>query len=534
MTGLGQRGIRYLFATMAIWGAIAACSPPAQHGTVLNRGNEGEPKSLDPQFIDGTWEANIVGDMLVGLTTEDAAARPIPGAATDWSVSPDGKTWTFHIRKHLWSDGTPVTAGDFVFAWRRLLNPKSAVPYAYNMWVIKNAEAISAGRLPVTALGAKATDDRTLVVTLEHPAPYLPELLDHHTAYPLPRHAVEKFGNAWARPEHYVANGPYIVREWVPNDHITLVKNPRFYDAKHVRIDIVNFYPTSDAAAAVNRLRAGELDTQTPLPAQQIVWLRAHMPAALQMAPYLGVSYISINFRRKPLADIRIREALNLAYNRDAIVDKIMRLGEAPAYGLIPPGVAGYPARAAMAFRTEPYHERVKRAQALMKAAGFGPNHHLQLRYDISTDPDGKRAAAAMQAMMHAIYIDLEIVPSEIQVHFQKMAQHDFDLAAGSWIADFSDATNFLDLLRSNSGKNYGSYRNLAYDALLNRAQTEADPTTRGELLRSAEQTALNDYAWIPVRFLVTHDLVQPYVKGWVANSKDVNRTRWLWIDAKR
>ena len=205
---------------------LLACSPHGSEGPYFNRGNGGELKSLDPHFIDGQWESNIVGDMLMGLATEDAAARPIPGAAERWDISADGKTWTFHIRKHVWSDGQPVTSHDFAFAWRRLLDPKTGAPYAYNMWVVKNAEAISAGKLPPSALGVATPDDRTFVVQLEHPANYLPELLTHQTAYPIPRHTFLRFGNAWARQQNYVANGPYIVKEWIPNDRVTLVKNP--------------------------------------------------------------------------------------------------------------------------------------------------------------------------------------------------------------------------------------------------------------------------------------------------------------------
>lgn len=514
-------------------GFAAACSPDTPHGVILNRGNGGEPKSLDPQHIDGSWEANIVGDMLMGLTTEDAAGRPIPGAATSWTVSPDGLTWTFHIRRHVWSDGAPVTAQDFVFAWRRLMNPANAAPYAYNMWVVKSGRAISEGKLPVSALGAKAANDSTLVVTLEHPAPYLPQLLDHFTAYPLPRHTVEKFGDSWSRPDRYVANGPYIVKEWVPNDHITLVKNPKFYDAKHVRIDTVNYYPTTDSSAALKRMRAGELDTQDPLPALEIGWLRAHMADALNIAPYLGVSYVSINMRRKPFGDARVREALNLAYDRETVTAKLLRLGSQPAYSIVPPNVADYPGGAHMAFEGMSRAQRIAKAQELMRAAGYGPNHRLAAMYDTTTNPDSLRIAAAVQAMMRAIYVDLTIEQSDVQVHFQKLQDHDFDLAAASWIADYNDATNFLDLLLSYGGKNYGGYDNPAYDKLLERADHQADATARGKLLEQAEQTALNDYAWIPTRFLVTRDLVQPYVKGWVANNRNINRTRWLWIEGK-
>ena len=195
---------------MSTFAVVLACClawltcEPAEALMVLNRGNGGEVKSLDPHFIDGLNESSVEGDLLIGLLTMDAAASPIPGAATSWSVAPDGKTWTFHLRDHLWSDGRNVTAQDFVFAWQRLLDPKTGAAYAYNLWVVKNAHAISEGKLPPSALGVRAADDRTLVVELEHPAAYLPELLTHDTAYPLPRHVLLAKGNAWSMPRNFV------------------------------------------------------------------------------------------------------------------------------------------------------------------------------------------------------------------------------------------------------------------------------------------------------------------------------------------
>jgi len=524
---------RRTFCASSLAVAVAGCSKTRVEGMVLNRGNSGEPSSLDPHHIQGTWESSIVGDMLVGLTTDDAAARPIPGAATHWEVSPDGKTWTFHMRKHVWSDGMPVTAHDFVFAWRRLMDPKNAALYAYNLWVVKNAEAISGGRLPPSALGIAAPDPATLVVTLEHPAPYLLELLTHETAYPVPRHVVEKAGDQWTRPEHIVSNGPYVLREWVPNDHIALVKNPRFYDAHRVRIDTVYFYPTMDSEAALKRFRAGQLDTQNPLPATEIDWIRANMPKALDLHPYLGVAYVMANYRRAPFADARVRRAINLAYGRELITDRILRLGERPAYGIVPPGTANYPGGAALPFRSMPPGARLAKARALMSQAGYGPARRLKTTYSTDTSPDSRRIATATQAMMRDIHIDLEIVQSELQILFARLRAHDFDLAGASWIADFDDASNFLDLLRSGSGNNYGGYANPAYDALLDKAQNLTDLAARGQLLVQAEQMALNDDAWIPMRFMVTRNLVEPYVKGWTPNAQNRNRTRWLRIEGR-
>lgn len=511
----------------------AACSPPPRGDgpMTLNRGNGGEIKSLDPHYIDLTSEANVEGDILTGLVTEDAAARPIPGAATSWEVSPDGKTWTFHLRDEVWSDGVPVTSHDFVYAFRRLLEPKRAAPYAYNIWVFKNAREVNAGKLPPTALGVETPDDKTLIIHLEHPAPYLLELLMHQTAYPVPKHVLEVKGDDWSKPENFVGNGAYIPKKWIPNDRLTLVKNPRFYDAKHVKIEVVNYFPTQDTQAALKQMRAGELDTQTPLPATEIIWLRKHMPHTLQMADYLGVSYITYNIARKPFDDSRVREALSLAFDREAVNNEVLRFGERSAYSFVPPGTADYPGTAHLRFRSLSMPERLARARKLMTEAGFGPNNRLRTTYETTQDPDAVRVAAAIQQMWRKIYVDIEIVKTDLPIHYKNMQVHQFDLAGGSWIADFDDASNFLDLLRSDSGNNYGQYKNPAFDALLNRAQQEPDAQKRGEMLNEAEQIALDDSAILPWRFRKTQDLVQPYVRGWIPNLRNFNRSRWLWID---
>jgi oligopeptide transport system substrate-binding protein len=298
-----------------------------------------------------------------------------------------------------------------------------------------------------------------------------------------------------------------------------------------VRIDRVTYHPVTDSVAALKWMRAGELDTYSFLPSQEIDWIRANMKGALQMIPYLSIYYINFNFTRKPFDDIRVREAMNLAFDREALTQKIIRLGEPAAYGVVPPGTANYPGGAAMDFKSLSYPDRIKKAQALMQAAGYGPNHHLHTTYATTTNPDSKRTAAALQAMFRAIYVDADIVQSDIQVHYKKLQTGDFDLAYANWVADFNDATNFLDLLRCDGGNNYGKYCNETYDALLEQANQQTDAAKRGALLRQAEDIALKDYAWLPMRFASTPDLVQPYVKGWIANARDINRTRWLWLE---
>jgi oligopeptide transport system substrate-binding protein len=471
---------------------LAACSRNGSANQTVHapnylvRGNGFEIKSLDPHYIDGAWEANVVGDLLVGLTTDAPDGSPMPGAATSWETSTDGKTWTFHLRDHVWSDGEPVTAHDFVFAWRRILEPARGAPYAYYLWLVKNAKAISDGRLPPTALGVIAKDDRTLVVELEHPAPYMLEYLLHQATFPVPRHAVLAKGGAWAKPGNYVANGAYLPTEWVPNDHLTLVKNPRFYDAQHVRIQTVTYKPTSDTLAALKLIRSGEIDTQNLLPTAEIDWMRAHIPRALQIRPMLGIVYIVPNFLRKPFQDVRLREAIALAYDRETMTNRIVRLGQPAAYHFVPPDTANYPGGTNCDFQLLSYDRRLEKARRLMVAMGYGANNHFHSTYDTSTTPDAKRTFATLQAMLRRIYIDLEPVTSDGQVFYKKLQTGQFDIASGAWIGDFNDAGTFLDLLQSSSGNYYGHYQNARFDALLAEAKSTADLKQRGKLLEEA------------------------------------------------
>ena len=280
-------------------------------------------------------------------------------------------------------------------------------------------------------------------------------------------------------------------------------KNPKFWDAANVKLDRVMFYPTSDYVAALKRFRAGELDVQDRLPSLEIDWLRQNMPEVLRIAPLLTIEYLIANQTRKPFGDVRVREALNLAIDRETLTSKIIRVGEIPAYGLVPPSTANYPGGAAFDFKSLPQDARVKRAQQLMTEAGYGPNNHLKTTMAIrSASSDALRIPAAIQAMWKAIYVDAEIVQNDAAVFYAKLNQKDFDIGVAGWGADFNDATTFLDLLRKNNSNNYGSYNNPKYDALLDQAATDSDLAKRGQLLRQAEDMMLKDYAFDSHLFL--------------------------------
>ncbi len=505
---------------------------PAATQMVLNRGNGGEPKSLDPHKIETMWEFYIENDILMGLTASGPDGKPIPGAAENWEVSEDGLTWTFHLRDHVWSDGTPVTAGDFVFAWHRILDPKTAAQYASMLFDVKNGAAITAGKMPPSALGVTATDDKTLVVTLEHPAAYLAGLMQHATTFPVPHHVLEAKGADWVKPENFVGNGAYLPKEWVPNDHITLVKNQRFYDAANVKIDVVNYYPTTDYDAAIRRIRAGELDLQNQFSAAQIDWLKANMPDALQITPTLAVYYLSMNQQKKPFDDVRVREAINLAIDRDAIVNDIRRMGEPVAYSLVPPQIANYSNGPTLPFKDMPRAARLERARALMRQAGFTPERPLKTTYLTNTSSDNRRLAPVIQSMLKEISIEADILSADPQIAYERLHEGDYELGYASWVADYNDAYNFLGILaQSTSGMNYQRYKNPKFDALISEAQRERDPAKRMALMQQGEKLLLDDFGFAPYRFSMTPDLVQPYVKGWIPNGTNINATRWLSVE---
>jgi oligopeptide transport system substrate-binding protein len=505
----------------------------ASDGRAFHRGNAQEPQTMDSSMATGAQDDAVIGDLAVGLLTEDAMANPVPGMALRWTMSPDGLTWTFHLREALWSDGSQVTAEDFVYSWRRLLDPATAAPYAYYLYIVKNALPINGGKMPAMSLGVQALDAYSLQVQLEHPAPYLLQMLMLSPTYPLPRHVVEAKGRDWARAENYVGNGPFTFKEWVPNGHVLLEKNPRFYDADSVALERVYFYPTDEYGAALRRFRAGELDVQTRLPVQEIDWIKANKPETRNPVPLLSVEYLEVNHTRKPFDDIRVREAINLALNREAVTDRILRVGDIPAYNLVPPGTANFPGGNEFHFRSLPYAQRIERARSLMRGAGFDDRNRLKTTYMIrSTAPGGQRAvAAAIQQMLAQVYINASILPIDFQVWLAETHNHNFDIAQGAWNADFNDAATFLELLTTGGGNNDSLYSNPAFDAIMASAQSDANLVSRGRKLAAAEAFILKDHAIMPLYFWVDMNLVRPYVKGWKANAMDKHRSRWISID---
>ena len=527
MTGSRRRP----FAALSFAAALAL-SAAAVEARVLNIHNGGDPTSLDPHKLSGDWENRIAGDIFEGLVTEDVNAEPVPGQAESWEVSDDGLTYTFTLREGLtWSDGEPVTADDFVFAFRRLMNPETAAEYAYLQYSIKNAEAINTGDTPVEELGVKAVGERTLEITLERPTPYFVSALTHYTAFPIPEHAVEEHGDDWVKIGNIVTNGPYVPTDWVPGAHVTTEKNPAFHDAENVSIEGAKFFVLEDESAALKRYRAGEFDIMTSFPTDQYAWLQENHPGEARVAPFAGLYYYVMNNQEPPFDDERVRRALSMAVNREVIGSQVLGTGEIPAYSWVPPGMANYGDPATVEWKDTPYGERLEQAKALLEEAGYGADNPLSVQLRYNTNDNHKRVAVAIASMWKPLGVEVELYNTEVKVHYDELSRGELEVARAGWLADYNDAENFLKLLKSGIDFNYGRWSNEEYDRLLDEANDTQDLEARADLLRQAEQIALDDSAAMPIYYYLSRNVVSPKVSGFEDNAFDIHRTRWLTLE---
>lgn len=511
---------------------VAGCSPAReghwpQGKDCLRAGNLSDPGSLDPVRAFVKQDQTVINDLLVGLTTYDAEGRIVPGMATSWERSSDGLTWRFHLRDAFWSDGAPVTANDFVYSFRRLIDPATAASYAILIFPFANAEAISRGKAEASALGVSAPDLRTVEIRLANPVPYLPQVLAHYGVAPVPEHAVRRWGDRWSEPGRFVSNGPFRLSKWRLGDRIVLEKNARFYDAARVCLDRVEYFPTADSIAAERRVKRGELDLNSAFAWNRSAFMqRGSMAPFVRVHPWTDVYYVVFRLSDRRFADRRVRQALTMAIDRP-FVARVMAGGQHPTNGFVPPGLGGLPASPDWSHL--PLAERQARARALLAAAGYGPRNPLRFELKAPAGGRGLSAPVVLQAEWRAIGVDVRLSGAEIAVFFADLQRGDFEAALTDWIADYRDPTNFLDLMRSDqSSSNYGGWIDPAYDALLAQARRERDPQRRSRLLQSAEQRMLQDAAVAPLFVNPSHNLVSPRLTGWRDNLDDVHPKRWM------
>jgi len=497
--------------------AVLLSSTVAQAEQVLHRFDGAEPDSLDPQKTNAAESLAIDRDMYVGLAV-DQHNKPAPGAAESWDIAPDGKTWTFHLRHDgKWSNGDPVTAADFLYSFRRLVDPKTAAEDPSDLKQLVNYDEIVAGKeKDLTKLGVDAPDPYTLVLHLTEPRIALPFLLTDMQLAPLHQASIEAAGAQWTQPGKIVTNGAFMMQAWTPQSEVVLAKNPNYYAAKDVKIDAVHWMVTENLDSGLTRYRAGELDF-IPLTRKNLPWAKENAKDQLVSAPINSTYLAFFNMVKGPTSkDIRVREAFNLGIDRETLVTKIDPRGEPPAYGMNPPAVSDYTAQS-MPFKGTPMADRIKQAKALMAAAGFTPEHPLTLNFIYTTDESGRQMLLAISAMLKPIGFDLKLENSEWQVFVSNMNQRNYDVGLFSLIGTYDDYENGLDNWRSDAGfANPAGYANPKFDDLFHRGGTAKDMATRRELMQQAEKTLLADYPIAPLEFGQRNTLVSTKLQGFV------------------
>jgi ABC-type oligopeptide transport system substrate-binding subunit len=499
-------------------------TPAATGETVLRIANQGEPESLDPHKTSTTVESNILRNLFEGLVVQDPKGDVAPGVAESWTVSEDGLSYRFKLRANAkWSDGAAVTAGDFVYSLRRIEDPKMNAQYADVLYPIKNAEEANTGKLDVSALGVAAPNERTVEITLKAPTPYFLQLMTHQTALPVNEKAVTRFGDEWVKPGKMVSNGAYMLDDVRPSSHIRIVKNPNYWNAGKVAIDTVVFDPSEDRAAVLKRYRAGEFDiVYGDVPNDQLGWLRQNLPKELHIAPYAGVYYYSFNTAKPPFNDVRVRQALAMAINREVLVEKITLAGELPAYGFVPDGTANYKSQK-VSWAGMRQADRESAAIKLIGEAGYGPKKPLAVKLAYNTSENHKRIAVAIAAMWKKLGVNVELVNTELKVHYANLRQGDFEIGRAGWIADYNDAQSFLFLNQTSTRQqNFSKFSNADYDRLMDQASVTNEPDKRARLQEQAEAILLKEMPVLPLYFYVSKNLVSTPVKGWQDNPFDV------------
>jgi len=501
---------------------------------ILRRGNGAEPQTLDPHRAEGVPESNILRDLFEGLVGEAPDGTLVPGAAEAWTVSDDGRVYTFRLRADArWSNGDAMTAGDFVYGLRRSVDPATLSRYSSILFPIVNAEAVAAGDEPPERLGVEAVDERTLRIRLRSPTPYLLGLLTHSTTYPVHQPSVEAFGGRFARPGRLVSNGAYRLAEWTVQSHVRLERNPNYWNDAATRIDEVWYYPLENPDTELRRYRAGELDITAALPYTQLDWVRENLGAELVIAPYLGSYYFGLNLGRPPFAgNPALRRALALAVDREVLTGRVTGAGEIPAYGWVPP-VDGYEPQAPD-WAAWSQAEREAEARRLFAEAGYGDGNPLSVQVLYNTNDNHKRIAVAIASMWKRVLgVETRLVNQEWKVFLQTRNRGETQVFRAGWIGDYNDPYSFAQLMHSENGQNDSAYMNPRYDALLDAAAAEADPARRMALLEEAERVLLDDLPIIPLYFYVSKHMVKPRVVGFEPNIMDHHQTKDLGLLAR-
>jgi len=481
-----RRGLPGLLGLLCVF-SLAGCGSGPRADLVLCNG--AEPQTLDPALVSGQLEGRLCAALYEGLTRRDARGKSVPGAAESWTVSPDGRTYTFTLRENLqWSNGDPITAEDLRYSWLRALDPATGSPYAEIFYFIRGAEDYQAGRAPAESVEIAAPDARTLVVRLKNPVPFFPSLTSFTTYLPVHRATVEKHGDRWTRPEHWVGSGPYRLKAWRVNDRVALEKNPRYHSADRVRLSRIDALAVTRASTAFNLYSSGQADVLLDkglIPSLIMPKLRGRPD--FHPAPLFATYFYRFNVTRPPFDDPKVRRAFSLAINKEAIVERITRGNEPIALSLTPRGVPGYRPP------TGPASSPVT-AKALLREAGY-PNGQgfprVSLLYNKSEL--NEQVAVEIQAQWkRELGLEVDLRNQEWATYLRSLDSLDFDIARSSWVGDYDDPLTFLDCFATGRGNNRTGWSDSKYDSLLDQAQADPNAASRLRKLEQAEEILVN------------------------------------------
>ncbi|MEN6413260.1 MAG: peptide ABC transporter substrate-binding protein [Veillonellales bacterium] len=477
-----------------------------------------EPQTVDPRKSTGSPEATIEAQIFEGLTALDRYDHPIPAAAQRWDISPDEMKYTFFLRESAkWSNGDPVTAKDFVFAWRSALDPNLASGYAYQLYYLKNGEAYNKGLATAEQIGVKAIDDHTLEVTLEKPTAYFLSLLAFHTYYPVHRSTAQSNEKWAAKVQTIIGNGPFKMTKWVHNSKIEFERNEYYWDAAKVKSNKLTFILTENSATELALFENGLIDMGNNPPISEIS--RLIKEDHLQIHPYLGTYFYCFNVTKPPFDDPKIRKAFSLVIDREAIIKNVVRGQQKAALGWVPFGLPD--AKADDDFRLVGgdllKDKDVETAKTLLSSAGYPDGQNLPpITLLYNTSESHKAVAEAIQEMWRKnLGVNVSLVNQEWKVFLSSRHRGDYQVSRHGWLGDYADPMTFLDMFTSDSGNNDAQYKNSDYDKLITLAKKTSNPTLRLQALHTAEKMLLDDAVIAPIYFYTQLTMVTPHVKGY-------------------
>jgi oligopeptide transport system substrate-binding protein len=499
---------------------------------ILRLGNGSELQDIDPQTVTGVPEHNVISALFEGLIVpHPETLEPQPGVAESWTISKDQKIYTFKIRETAkWSNGDKITAEDYIFSWKRMLSPKLGAEYAYMLFPVKNAEEYSKGTLKdFSQVGVKAKNPLTLEITLKAPTPYFLALLMHYSTYAVHKPTIEKFnamesrGTKWTRPENFVGNGPFKLTKWDLNKVLMVERNPNYWNNQITKLDGISFHPVELAQTEERMYRSGELDKTNSVPTHKIDNYRKDRPKEFVNAPYLGTYFYRINTTRPQLKDVRVRKALSMSIDRQAIVDKVTKAGEIPAKAFTPPNTGGYTSKAEIKFD-------IAGAKKLLAEAGFPEGKGFKgVEILYNTLEAHRSIAESIQQMWKVnLGIDVTLKNQEWKVYIDSQHKKDYDIARAGWIGDYSDPNSFLDLWTTDNGNNDTGFANKKYDSIIRTANMTGDSGKRLELFNQAEEILLSELPIIPIYTYTVKYLLNERVVGWKTNILDFHPYQYL------